>query len=566
MRITAYVKFGPTDELVSTGEQFSLAELEAIAAACEAATEAANAAKSAANASASTATTAATNAAKAAGNAQDAADAITGITAEAEAVAYGSPPTAVAETDPIDGHINLALGLPTGPTGIRGTITYSGTVITGTNTTPTAYATGIDAAIAGDRYQYNGTVDAQRGNVYKCTLGGDATTALWIYDGNIRGEAGTGSVNTVDGIYADVDGDVALAALRLMTATDANAITVQGAHLLTSSASNVPNSSSNWIITHIAYDASNASQEAISVGTDNPRYYRQKVSGTFGAWATHQSVLGQSNKNELINPYCRINQRGDASYSAAAYGYDMWTATTSNVTRTHTTDDQIQIVATAAVAAGLKLHLQPQYWQGLICPHIGKTVTLSTDVKEFSGSHFRLEMTFRTAARAYISVAYTTISATGIVQVTDVVPSGTCYIDCAIAADTTGVASGEYVYIKGMKYELGKVSTLANDLPLPDSEELERCLPYHWRGYLTGSYGYLYASAATSVMFAGQRTFSPPMVATPTATIITAPNYTNCSNASLQASKDGLALRVDATAAGIYRALNGVYDVTAEPV
>jgi hypothetical protein len=41
-----------------------------------------------------------------------------------------------------------------------------------------------------DIYYYNGSAEADIGNVYVCTLGGDAATALWVYDTNIRGEQG----------------------------------------------------------------------------------------------------------------------------------------------------------------------------------------------------------------------------------------------------------------------------------------------------------------------------------------------------------------------------------------
>lgn len=220
LRITANVKAGQTSELVSTGEQFSLAELQAIAAACEAATEA-----------------------------------IEDMTVSASAVAVGGAPTAAVSD--VSGHKHIALGIPTGATGASitgaaisgadivftksdatsvtladavpaltgpqgiqgpaGVMVYSGTAITGTSTTPTAYVTGITLAYVGDRYHYNGTTDAQRGNVYKCTLGGDADTALWVYDGNIRGVAGVGSVVTVDGVSPDGNGDVPLGAIRHVT-------------------------------------------------------------------------------------------------------------------------------------------------------------------------------------------------------------------------------------------------------------------------------------------------------------------------------------------------------------
>lgn len=163
LRISAYVKSGKTDELISSGEQFTLAGLQAIVAACVTATGGANEGANAAN---------------------DSAAAITGITAEASAVDYGQPPTAAVESDPEDGHLNILLGLPTG---MRGTRTYSGSAITGISTTPTIYATGIDDAIAGDIYIYNGDDTYNAGNEYRCTLGGNAATALWVYNRNNGG-------------------------------------------------------------------------------------------------------------------------------------------------------------------------------------------------------------------------------------------------------------------------------------------------------------------------------------------------------------------------------------------
>ena len=55
---------------------------------------------------------------------------------------------------------------------------FSGNAITGLSTTPTAYSSsGISEAIVGDVY-INTT-----GQMYICTLGGDANTALWKYSG-----------------------------------------------------------------------------------------------------------------------------------------------------------------------------------------------------------------------------------------------------------------------------------------------------------------------------------------------------------------------------------------------
>ncbi|HNX63175.1 MAG TPA: hypothetical protein PKN45_11090, partial [Candidatus Limiplasma sp.] len=55
------------------------------------------------------------------------------------------------------------------------------------STTPTAYATGIAAAIAGDLYHYNGVDTYNSGNEYRCTVGGNAATARWVYNRNVGG-------------------------------------------------------------------------------------------------------------------------------------------------------------------------------------------------------------------------------------------------------------------------------------------------------------------------------------------------------------------------------------------
>lgn len=92
----------------------------------------------------------------------------------------------------------------------RAATTFSGTAVTGKDTAGRAYPTGIAAAVAGDRYFYNGTDEADVGSVYRCVLGGDEATALWAYDGNIRGIAGEGSVSFVNGRAPDGEGNAVI--------------------------------------------------------------------------------------------------------------------------------------------------------------------------------------------------------------------------------------------------------------------------------------------------------------------------------------------------------------------
>ena len=146
--------------------------------------------------------------------AQQATAAINGLTATANTLPFTSPATATAEI--VSGAWKLTIGVPQG---VRGSLYYAGTAITGTSATPTAYATGIEAALAGDLYYYNGTTPIEVGNVYICTTGGDDSTALWSFLGNWRGTSGSGSVSFVDAVSPNADGDVLLSAVRYAAQT-----------------------------------------------------------------------------------------------------------------------------------------------------------------------------------------------------------------------------------------------------------------------------------------------------------------------------------------------------------
>lgn len=74
----------------------------------------------------------------------------------------------------------------TGATGQRGSQWYSGTAITGTSTTGTVFSSsGITSALLNDQY-YN----ISTGNVYVCTLAGDASTAKWAFTICLKGPTG----------------------------------------------------------------------------------------------------------------------------------------------------------------------------------------------------------------------------------------------------------------------------------------------------------------------------------------------------------------------------------------
>ena len=73
-----------------------------------------------------------------------------------------------------------------GASGAPGGKWYTGTSITGTSTSPTIFSgSGISNAVVGDMY-----LNTSTDNVYQCTVEGNASTAKWIYTGNIKGNPG----------------------------------------------------------------------------------------------------------------------------------------------------------------------------------------------------------------------------------------------------------------------------------------------------------------------------------------------------------------------------------------
>ena len=95
----------------------------------------------------------------------------------------------------------------------KGNMWYTGTACTGTSSTGTIFATGIANAGVGDLYLNTG-IDANQGRIYKCVLGGDASTAKWAY---------------VATIVASADGAVSYSAQSPTTAQKTQARTNIGA-------------------------------------------------------------------------------------------------------------------------------------------------------------------------------------------------------------------------------------------------------------------------------------------------------------------------------------------------
>ncbi len=78
---------------------------------------------------------------------------------------------------------------------VRGTQIYAGPQVTGTGAQGEIFReTGISKAYEGDLYINTDSFSEDKGNIYECVLSGDAQTAKWRYQGNIRGP----KINTVN--------------------------------------------------------------------------------------------------------------------------------------------------------------------------------------------------------------------------------------------------------------------------------------------------------------------------------------------------------------------------------
>ena len=86
-----------------------------------------------------------------------------------------------------------------GATGSRGSRWTEGTAITGTSTTPTVFSgSGITDALADDQY-----LNTTTGNVYRCTTGGAANVAKWVYACNLKGLKGDPGAKGDPGLKGD---------------------------------------------------------------------------------------------------------------------------------------------------------------------------------------------------------------------------------------------------------------------------------------------------------------------------------------------------------------------------
>lgn len=135
-------------------------------------------------------------------------------------------------------------------------------------------------------------------------------------------------------------------------------------------------------------------------------------------------------------------------------------------------------------------------------------------------------------------------------------------------AQITSPASGNWTIVVpnnaiNIQLEEGEYATPFEQRPI--GLELMLCQRYFWKGTLPGNaQGNYFVGGATDAMSAGVVSFSTPMRTTPTIAIVSPPTYENATHHDFIASPTGFVHRVDAVAAGTYRAYLGIYSADAE--
>ena len=215
---------------------------------------------------------------------------------------------------------------------------YTGTSITGVDATPTAFPlSGISMTRLGDMYLNETTA-----NVYRCTLAGDAATALWSYRANIKG---------ADAVITD--GSITNAKLANMANN-----TVKGN---VSGSATAPSDLTVAQVRGIITEGTSA----VDAIADGDKLVMEDVSATAGVrtkhvlWSAIKTALRSifmpydaTSTNLITNGGFAINQRavsGTVTLASGVYGHDRWKGGASGGQYTFATSEN---VTTLTIASG----------------------------------------------------------------------------------------------------------------------------------------------------------------------------------------------------------------------
>ena len=291
------------------------------------------------------------------------------------------------------------------------------------------------------------------------------------------------------------------------------------------------------------------------------------------------SVTGEilhPNKNYIINGGFQTHQKAD-NYTGSVFGYnsfDMWANNAGTTTQKYIYDDIPVLGLKGYDLLKTNLNIRTGIEFDNILPTVGKTYTLSYDVMS-SGTdaydsvlvRFRASVGNGTPTLIYTNVPDKEVPVgvwtkrTHTFTVTSTRLSGD-NVFVWISFNNDSLFGSDIVYVRNVKLEDGSIATpfVIDSL----SESLSKCQRYYWKGKMVGSHMFHYGGTGYTQMDGASIGFPVTMRATPTVSIVTNPGFSNCTMNSIYADIHGMFLKLDVTSAGKFRALNGVYDASAQ--
>ena len=175
--------------------------------------------------------------------------------------------------------------------------------------------------------------------------------------------------------------------------------------------------------------------------------------------AIDEAAENISNTNLIDNPFFTVNSRGLTVYSGNKYNVDRWKCGSVNSNVTINSDNSLTLGKLSTGSCLLMQYIDDNVTEKLV----GKTITISINVKNIVGSLIRFRLRYSSdSSETYLDQLVSDYLTVGTTSLTGIVPSGTKKMRLEIY-DSTTTDSSASITVESVKLELGTLSTLHLD-------------------------------------------------------------------------------------------------------